>query len=150
MNAGTSSLPGSTPARKLVEVAIAIVFNRSSGELLICRRKADVVLGGYWEFPGGKCDPGESPSQCACREVEEETGLTVRVLQALPVIEHEYPHARVRLNPFICEHIAGEVELRDIADARWIPPERVHDYRFPEANGSLLEQVSRGLVALPA
>jgi 8-oxo-dGTP diphosphatase len=137
------------PARKVVEVAIALVFNRASGELLICQRKANVVLGGYWEFPGGKCAPGEPPAKCACREVEEETGLSVRVLQPLPVIEHDYPHARVRLNPFVCEHLTGEVELRDIADARWIHPQHVHDYHFPEANSSLLHQVALGLAALP-
>ncbi len=71
-----------TPAeRRRVEVAIAIVFGADQ-KLLICKRKAEAVLGGYWEFPGGKCNPGETPADCAVREVEEETGLCVNVQQA--------------------------------------------------------------------
>jgi 8-oxo-dGTP diphosphatase len=124
----------------VVEVAIAVVFG-ADGRLLICKRKADTVLGGYWEFPGGKCHPGEGPEACAVREVEEETALVVRPMRALPIIEHAYPHARVRLHPFVCRHEVGTVELREIADARWIMPAELADYRFPEANAPLLASI---------
>src|SRR5690242_13315334 len=94
-------------ARKAVEVAVALVFSEDRQQLLICKRKADTVLGGYWEFPGGKCDPGESPAACACREVLEETGIEARSVKPLAIIEHDYPHARVRLHPFVCEWVRG-------------------------------------------
>jgi mutator protein MutT len=137
---------GSSIERRCVEVAIAVVFN-DNGKLLICKRKADTVLGGYWEFPGGKCNAAEPPADCAKREVEEETALHVRVRKALPIIEHEYPHARVRLHPFICRHDSGTLELREVAEARWISPAELSDYRFPEANGTLLRAIISGEAA---
>jgi mutator protein MutT len=134
--------------RRHVEVAVAVVFDREHRRLLICKRKADTVLGGYWEFPGGKCDVGETPEMCACREVLEETGVTVRAVRELAVIEHDYPHALVRLHPFLCELVSGKVELLAVEDAKWIDPGEVVGYRFPEANGELVAAVSRGFEAL--
>jgi mutator protein MutT len=126
-----------------VEVAIAIVFG-ADGKLLICKRKANTVLGGYWEFPGGKCNPGETPADCAKREVEEETGLAVSVQRPLAVIEHDYPHARVRLHPFICRWETGTLELREVAEALWVTRPELTGYHFPEANGSLLQALISG------
>ena len=135
---------------KHVEVAIAVVFDRTRDRLLICRRKQDAVLGGYWEFPGGKCDAWEAPAACACREVLEETGVSVRTTKALAIIEHDYPHARVRLHPFLCEWMAGEVRLLAVAEAKWIAPGEVVHYRFPEANAALVRAASRGYASFLA
>ena len=129
---------------KHVEVAIAIVFDRDHERLLICKRKAGTVLAGYWEFPGGKCDAGETPAACACREVMEELGVAVRAVAELAVIEHRYPHALVRLHPFVCEWTGGEVQLLAVDDAKWIDPAEAVGYRFPEANGELVKAVARG------
>ena len=139
--------------RKQVEVAIAIVFDGGgpeSGEkkLLICRRKANVVLGGFWEFPGGKCEPGEAAEVCACREVREETGLDVRIVRPLPTIEHEYPHAHVRLHPFLCQRTGGTLQPLEVAEALWIEPSAVGQYAFPEANAGLVVRIARGYKAL--
>jgi mutator protein MutT len=139
---------GSSGGRRFVEVAIAVVFEADHSRLLICQRKADAVLGGYWEFPGGKCDAAETPADGACREVLEETGIVVRAVRALPVIEHDYPHGLVRLHPFLCERVSGEVKLLAVAAAKWIAPGEVTGYRFPEANRELVEAVARGYAAL--
>ena len=82
-------------AKKQVDVAIAIVFDPPRRQVLICQRKSDTVLAGYWELPGGKCDPGETPDVCAVREVREEVGIAVRAIRGLEVIEHEYAYAHV-------------------------------------------------------
>lgn len=149
MSQRPSDQASAAAADPCVEVAIAVVFaartpTTADETLLICQRKADTVLPGYWEFPGGKCLPGEDPAACVIREVEEETGLHVKVLGALATIQHVYPHARVRLHPFVCQHIGGTLELRAVAEARWIAPAQVVDFRFPEANGPLLQQVRQG------
>ncbi len=136
------------PARASLEVAIAVVFDNQQRRLLICKRKPDTVLPGYWEFPGGKCNPGETPAACACREVLEETAITVRPLRALPVIDHDYPHARVRLHPFLCQYVSGELQLLAVADARWIDPVEAVRFRFPEANVALVHAVAAGFDAL--
>jgi len=140
-------LPDERDNLKHVEVAIAVVFDQEHRRVLICKRKADTVLGGYWEFPGGKCDPDETPEACACREVTEELGVTVRAVAELAVIEHRYPHALVRLHPFVCEWTGGEVQLLAVADAKWVEPAEVANYRFPEANIGLVRAVSRGFAA---
>ena len=136
--------------RRFVEVAVAVVFDGGHERLLICKRKADTVLGGYWEFPGGKRDVGETEAACARREVLEETGIEVRVVRKLAVIEHDYPHARVRLHPFLCELVSGTVALLAVEAAEWILPAEVTGYRFPEANGELVRAAARGFGALAA
>jgi mutator protein MutT len=138
----------SAPPARPIEVAIAVVFDQAHEQLLICKRKADTVLGGYWEFPGGKCDQGETPDACACREVMEELGIAVRTVKELPVIDHRYPHAHVRLHPFLCEWVSGEVQLLAVADARWIQPGEAVDFRFPEANVGLVHAVAQGFARL--
>jgi len=133
--------------RRLVDVAIALVFD-GRGQLLICKRKPEAVLGGLWEFPGGKCDRGEMPEQCALREVREEVGMEVEIMRPLALIEHEYEHAHVRLHPFVCRHVKGELQLLAVAEGKWIPPEMLGYYQFPAANERLIVEASKGLEAL--
>ncbi len=133
-----------------IDVAIAIVFDAAHERVLICLRKLDTVLAGYWEFPGGKCDPGEPPVACAVREIREEVGIVILPTHMLTPIEHEYPYARVRLHPFVCEHVGGTVQHLAVADAKWLPPDHVLNYRFPEANLRLMQLVGAGFAALIA
>ena len=142
-----TSAPQTATARKVVDVAIALVFD-AGGQLLICKRKADAVLGGLWEFPGGKCNRGETPQECALREVREETSLEVAVVRSLSTIEHEYPHAHVRLHPFVCRHVSGVLQLLQVAEGKWVSPAVLGAYQFPAANGPLIVQASKGLEAL--
>src|SRR5688500_2889974 len=71
---------------KHVDVAIAVVAR--GADVLICRRPEGVPFAGYWEFPGGKLEPGETLAQCVVRELAEEVGATVAPESALPIIEH--------------------------------------------------------------
>jgi A/G-specific adenine glycosylase len=129
---------------KHVEVAIAIVLRGS--RLLITRRKADGPLGGLWEFPGGKCEPGETPEQCLARELREELAITARPVMSFPPITHCYAHAEVCLHPYLCLHESGEPQLIGCQDARWIEPAQLRDFPFPEANARLIDQI---IAALP-
>ena len=122
-----------------IDAALAVVCR--DGQVLVCLRKADDELGGYWEFPGGKCEPGETLEQCLRRELLEELAIHVRPTHRLTTIEHDYPHVSIRLHPFICTHEAGEIEHRECQTSRWISPPSLRDYRFPQANEPLLEEV---------
>jgi len=124
---------------KQIDAAIAIVMRGT--KVLICQRKDDDTFGGYWEFPGGKQECGESLEQCLARELREELNITATPTAALPPVEHRYPQACVRLHPFVCEHQAGEPELIECQQALWIDPPRLRDYRFPPANVQLIEDV---------
>jgi mutator protein MutT len=120
------------------DVVIAIIVR--DGKLLICQRKADDAFGGYWEFPGGKREQGETLQQCLAREMMEELALKVQPLEALPPIEHDYPTIRVRLVPYLC---VSEDEPRPIACTKfaWVLPGDLSKYQFPEANAPLLAQI---------
>ena len=80
-----------------IEVAIGLVWKE--GRLLIARRPEGVHLGGLWEFPGGKIDPGESPSECLLRELREEMGIEAEVTGTREIIPFTYPERLVRLHP---------------------------------------------------
>ncbi len=108
-------------------------------EVLITRRPTDSVLAGYWEFPGGKIESGETPQQCVAREYLEEVGLTVRVGEPLAVIEHRYPHAVVRLTSFLCAPVSGRVRHLQVTDHQWVSPGDLAGYQFPPANEPLIE-----------
>ena len=124
---------------KHVDVAIAVVAR--GADVLICRRPEGVPFAGYWEFPGGKLEPGETLAQCVVRELAEEVGATVAPESALPTIEHAYPHARVRLHPFVCRLVDGDPRPIGCSETRWVRATALRDYTFPPANVSLLDNV---------
>lgn len=119
-------------------------------QVLVTKRKAEGVLGGYWEFPGGKVEPGESLAACVVREIEEEVGLQVEVVQPLTVIEHTYDHGRVRLNPFLCTLALGvamtDAQPIEVAAVEWVDGATLQERRLPEANAGLVKEVV-GLLA---
>ncbi len=125
----------------VLDVAIGIVL--SEGRVLIARRRDGVHMGGYWEFPGGKIEGGESAEGCVKREMREEVGLEVRVTRELAQIEYEYGSSRVRLWPFICEVVSGEARANEAAEVRWVLVGGLKDFRMPEANGGLVEMLMK-------
>ena len=124
---------------KRVEVAIGIVVR--DGWVLICQRPHDGVLGGFWEFPGGKREPKESIDDCLRREIKEEVDLDVLIVAELAPIEHEYPHAHVTLYPRLCQIIAGEAHPHASEQLMWVRPASLADYEFPPANAPLLQWI---------
>jgi mutator protein MutT len=108
--------------------------NSDTPRILITRRKAEQVLGGYWELPGGKLEPNESPSDAAVRELREEVGIEVKPIHTLVSTDHRYEHAHIRLIPFVCEHISGTPQPLHVDEVRWVAPDRLADYAFPEAS----------------
>ena len=130
---------------KRVDAAIAIVCR--DRKVLVCQRKADDTFGGYWEFPGGKQEEGETLEQCLARELHEELAIAARPIARLATVEHDYEHVRVRLHPFVCTHESGEVEHLECQASRWIDPHSLRDYRFPPANETLIEEAIAYLTA---
>jgi len=138
------------PPSEVVSVAIgALLRRRANGraELLITQRPDGAVYAGYWELPGGKRHDGESPEQCLRREFIEELGVSIDVGQALPTIDHVYDHAHVRLHPYYCMLGADSPPPRnlEVAAHRWVTSDALADYRFPEANATLIERLRHEL-----
>jgi mutator protein MutT len=127
-------------ATEFTDVGIGLV--RRHGEFLVRRRPEGTVYAGYWEFPGGKCEPGETPAQTTARECREETGLDVVVGRLRRVIEHRYPHGLVRLFFFDCGPADATAEPAADSGSRWVPAAQLLNLRFPEANDPLLDELS--------
>jgi mutator protein MutT len=129
---------------KHLDVAVAIVFHDS--KVLITRRKAGGVLGGYWEFPGGKQEPGESLEDCVRRELFEELAMRVQPVMSFTPIHHIYADRQVTLHAFLCTHESGEPQPIACDELRWIDPSQLRTIQFPEANHRLVEEL---ILALP-
>jgi mutator protein MutT len=123
-----------------IEVAIAVV--KRQNRILICQRKDDDTLGGFWEFPGGKREDGESLETCLARELMEEVAIKANVIQKLTPIHHHYPHGQILLHPFLCEYSAGEPTPIECQRLQWIEVTALSNYRFPPANGPLLKEIA--------
>lgn len=125
---------------RIVRVAIGMVIERRDEGLcvLLTRRHQNQVLGGYWEFPGGKVEAEETLGACAVRELMEEVGITVRVVQGLEPVVHRYDHATVELNPMLCLRQAGEPKALEVAEVAWAPIRSLGQYQFPSANGPVV------------
>jgi mutator protein MutT len=120
---------------------VAGVIRREDGRLLITQRLADDTLGGYWEFPGGKVDPGEELRAALARELREELGVEAEIGAEIHTIVHAYPDRDVRLYFYDARIISGEPQKLEVADLRWVTLDELMDYQFPEADRPLLKQL---------
>ena len=127
----------------IIQVAVALV--QQEGRYLIARRLESSPLGGYWEFPGGKCKPGERYEDCVIRELSEELGIAVEVLGLYRTIEHAYPDRTVQLYFYRCRMISGEPKALSSQEIRWAKREELGQYRFPPANESLVQELMSGI-----
>ena len=116
---GTVLKNSEQPARKHTEVAVGVLLRQSDGALLITSRPQGKPYAGYWEFPGGKIETGESVEQALRRELIEELGVTIGAAQIWKVTEHDYPHALVRLNWCKVTEWTGEFEMREGQQMAW-------------------------------
>ena len=127
-----------------LHIALAIVWHE--GRVLIARRRDDAEhLPGIWEFPGGKCEDGETLAQCAIREAREEIGVAVKIIRERAKIHHEYSERRVSLHPFDCEIIGGEPQALGCTGWRWAKPEELRDEDCPAANVPLLNDLRKSI-----
>ena len=124
---------------KRIEVSAGLVFR--DGRLLITQRKPDAHLGGLWEFPGGKREPGESFEACLVRELQEELVITVEVGELIEEISHDYPDKLVLLRFFRCRLISGEPQAIGCHALAWVTRHNLRSYPFPAADAALLDKL---------
>jgi 8-oxo-dGTP diphosphatase len=123
--------------RKAIQVAAGLVFR--NGRLLVTQRCPDSHLGGLWEFPGGKREANESFEECLRRELYEELGCEVEVLELVAAISHDYPEKSVHLEFYRCRWVANEPKLIGCADLRWVERWQLAHFEFPAADTRLLD-----------
>jgi len=119
------------------QIGIAIV--ESHERYLVGTRAVGQTLAGAAEFPGGKCETGETPAACAARECLEETGLTVEPLRLLERVRFDYSHASVDLHFWLCRIVKPRAE--PLGGFRWVTRDELRDIapQFPAANASVVK-----------
>jgi mutator protein MutT len=127
------------PESGVIVVVAAIV--EDDGRFLLARRLAGTHLAGTWEFPGGKCETGETHEECLVRELREELGVEAIVGRELLVTEHVYPERTVRLHFRRCA-LAGAPRPVLGQQVRWAGRAELASIDFPAADRALVELLS--------
>lgn len=122
---------------KRVHVVAAVIRNAAQ-EILLALRPSDKHMGGLWEFPGGKCEAGESPQQALARELQEELGIVIHGCQPLIQVHHDYPDVHVLLDVYEVLDFTGQAYGAEGQQVRWVAQDALADYQFPAANRSIV------------
>jgi mutator protein MutT len=124
----------------VVEVAAAVIQD-GAGRYLITRRSERAHLGGLWEFPGGKREPGETLEACLVRELREELGGLFGVGDRIETVRWDYPDKAVIIHFYQCRLVSGRVEPRESQGLEWVAADELHNYEFPPADRALLDRL---------
>jgi A/G-specific adenine glycosylase len=119
----------------------AAVLQRGK-DVLIARRPEKGLLGGLWEFPGGKVETGESLPEGLRREICEELGVEITVGEALGIYRHAFTHFKITLHAFHCTLLAGEPRPLQASDLRWVAPAELGSYPMGKVDRQIANQLS--------
>jgi A/G-specific adenine glycosylase len=122
------------------DVAAGVIWR--GDQLLISKRYTDDLLGGLWEFPGGKRESRETLEECLAREIREELGIEIAVGVPMMSVRHAYTHFRVTLHVYHCRYLSGEPQALGCADWRWVCPDGLDDFAFPAADRRIIAALS--------
>ncbi len=142
-NHTVDDFPRRQPAKAVPQHHIAAGVVTRNGRLLITRRADDGLLGGLWEFPGGKIGPKETAQAACLREIREEVNIEVRIETHIARIKHAYTHFKIVMDVFHCVYRKGKVKLNGPVDHRWIRPDDINQYPFPKANHKFMGHVRK-------
>lgn len=134
-------LPVKTKAKPVPHYNIAVGVIWKDGKILIGKRKADQMLGGLWEFPGGKQKETEFLQETVIREIKEETDLTVSIEKQYCSIKHAYSHFKITLHVFKCNYESGTAKSNTTDEIKWIQLNDIDTYAFPKANINALKVI---------
>lgn len=127
-------------------IGVGVVLN-DAGQVLIDQRLNEGLLGGLWEFPGGKQEPGEPIAATIVRELQEELAIQAEVGEELITLEHAYSHKRLRFVVHLCRWISGEPQPLASQQVRWVDPAQLGEFPFPAANARIIAALQKRLQA---
>ncbi len=119
------------------EIGLALVFNKD-GELLIDQRLDSGSMGGMWEFPGGKKELNEPIEKTITREIKEEIGIDIKLVEKLLSFEHTYSHKKLFFTVYICDFFSGKPRALKCQKLLWVKPNRLLEFPFPAANTKII------------
>lgn len=135
-------IPYKSPAKKKPhhQIGVGIIQNEYD-EVLIALRPEDAMLGGLWEFPGGKQKDDEQMEETVIRELKEELDVEVQITRPFMKLDHAYSHFKITMHAFLCKLINGTPQPKSSQQVKWISIEELEDYPFPKANRRLTEKL---------
>ncbi len=137
--AAFDAIPYKSPAKKRPHYHIGVgIIQNDRNEVLIALRPENAMLGGLWEFPGGKQEGDETIPETIRRELREELGVEVEVTRPLMSLKHAYSHFTITLHAWFCRLLSGTPKPAGSQEIRWIPLRSLDDYPFPTANRKLI------------
>ncbi|MGA2489273.1 MAG: A/G-specific adenine glycosylase [Anaerolineales bacterium] len=138
-----SQRPVLKPKAVVPHFTVTAAVVRRNGKVLLAKRPSKGLLGGMWEFPGGKMEKDESFEACLRREIQEELGVGIGVGESFGVYQHAYTHFRITLHAFLCQLTDGEPKPIEAAELAWIRPDDLAHYPM----GKVDRQIARKLVS---
>lgn len=117
----------------MIDVSCALIINHS-GQVLVAQRSPGMHLPLKWEFPGGKVEPGETAEDCLIREIREELGVEIKIVKKMAAAVHDQGMQVIRLIPFQCTLVNGEVKLTEHAAFLWLDPAELNTLDWAEAD----------------
>ena len=121
-------------------IVVGIVYK--DDKILIDKRKQNALLGGLWEFPGGKKKNDESFKEAVAREVKEETGIDIEVGKRLTIVKHVYSHFKITLHAYLCQYKNGTAKPLACDAVKWINSGDLKKYAFPAANVKIIKTLN--------
>jgi len=130
------------PRARLPHYTVTAAVLRRDGKILLARRPSRGLLGGMWEFPGGKVERGETLAETLTREIREELGAEIRIGEPLGIYRHAYTNFRITLHAFLCDLTDGEPQPVEAAELAWVAPANLGDYPM----GKVDRQIANRLI----
>jgi mutator protein MutT len=121
-------------------IGVAVIFNQG-GEILIDRRLKKGLMGGLWEFPGGKIEPNETVIECIKREILEELGIEIGVDDHLMTVDYTYQEFSLTLIVHNCHYLSGKPQAIECEEVRWVKREDLNLFSFPDANAQIIAKL---------
>jgi len=132
----------------MIHVVVGVIFN-SQGQLLVTQRPPQKSWSGYWEFPGGKLEPGETPFQTLVRELKEELAIEVLSAKAWSTLKYTYPEKTVFLDLWLVSRFQGTLNGLEGQAFQWVDLNNLPELEFLPANKLILESIKNHSLNLP-
>ena len=124
---------------KTIEVAAAIIVKEAE---VLATRRGYGEWKGWWEFPGGKVEAGESPQEALKREIREELDAEITVGQLIETVEWDYPAFHLTMHCFVCTLLSEDMHLNEHDAAAWLTKETLHSVKWLPADEGLIQKIA--------